>query len=99
MHTGENVGGVALDFHAASAAVALLAAPEFARDEGPVDFQNCVKSGCAQDDSGCKFGKKMFCVGFRSASQRGGRYNNQKPQVLPTRFFLRPLATSQILLA
>ena len=51
MHTGENVGGVALDFHAASAAVALLAAPEFAVDEGLVYFQTCGQAGEKGDES------------------------------------------------
>ena len=36
-HAAEDVGGVALDLHAAAAAIALLAAPEFAIDEGEID--------------------------------------------------------------
>jgi len=35
-YAGKNVGVVALDLHASAAAIALLAAPEFAVDEGLV---------------------------------------------------------------
>jgi hypothetical protein len=38
-NAGENVGGIALDLHASAAAVALLAAPQLAVDEGLIDFQ------------------------------------------------------------
>ena len=55
-HAGKNVGGVALDLHAAAAAVALLAAPEFAVDESLVDFQSGGHAG--------KKGDQSFAVGL-----------------------------------
>ena len=48
-HAGKNVGGVALDLHAAAAAVALLAAPEFAVEEGLIDFQSGGQAGKESD--------------------------------------------------
>src|SRR5450432_2458424 len=55
-HAGEDVGGVALDLHASAAAVALLAAPEFAVEEGLVDFQSGGHAG--------KEGDEGLAVGF-----------------------------------
>src|SRR5450755_355132 len=55
-HAGEDVGGVALDLHASAAAVALLTAPEFAVEEGLVDFQSGGHAG--------KEGDEGLAVGF-----------------------------------
>ena len=55
-HAGKNVGGVALDLHAAAAAIALLATPEFAVEEGLVDFQSGGQAG--------KEGDQSFAVGL-----------------------------------
>src|SRR2546426_6152563 len=44
-HAGKDVGGVALDFHATATAVSLLAAPEFAVEEGLVHFQSGGEAG------------------------------------------------------
>src|SRR5579863_10367946 len=49
-HTGKNVGGVAFDFHAATAAVALLPAPEVAVEESLVDFQSGGHAGKEGDE-------------------------------------------------
>ena len=50
------MGGVALDLHAAAAAVALLATPEFAVEESLIDFQSGGQAG--------KEGDQSFAVGF-----------------------------------
>ncbi len=53
---GKNVGGIALDLHAAAAAIALLATPEFTIEEGLVNFQSGGHAG--------KEGDQSFAVGL-----------------------------------
>ena len=48
---GKDMCGVALDLHAAAAAIALLAAPEFAVDERLIDFQSRRQAGKEGDQS------------------------------------------------
>ncbi len=67
---GENVGGVALDFHAAAAAVALLAAPEFAVEKGLIDFQSGGHTG--------QKGDQGFAVRFS-----GGEIAQHKRSIVP----------------
>ena len=69
-NAGEDVGGVALDLHAAAAAVALLAAPEFAVEEGLIDFQSGGHAG--------KEGDQSLAVGFS-----GGEVAQHKFLIVP----------------
>ncbi len=71
-HAGKNVGGVALDLHAAAAAVALLAAPEFPVEEGLVDFQSGGHAG--------KEGDQSFAVGLSR-----GEVTQHKRSIVPDR--------------
>ena len=52
------MGGVALDLHAPAAAVALLAAPEFAVEEGLIDLQSSGQAGQEGDQS---FAVRLSC--------------------------------------
>ena len=64
------MGGVALDLHAAAAAVALLAAPEFAVEEGLIDFQSGGHAG--------QKGDQGFAVRFS-----GGEVAQHKRSIVP----------------
>ena len=59
-----------LDLHASAAAVALLTTPEFAVDEGLVDFQSGGHAG--------KKGDEGFAVGFS-----GGEVAQHKWSIVP----------------
>src|SRR3984893_201236 len=48
---GKDMSGVSLDLHAAAAAIALLAAPQFAVDERLIDFQSGGQAGKEGDQS------------------------------------------------
>ena len=73
-HAGKNVGGIALDLHAAAAAVALLATPEFAVEEGLVDFQSGGHAGKESDQSfAVRFSRSEVAQHKRSIVPDAGR--------------------------
>jgi hypothetical protein len=87
----KDVGGVALDLHAPAAAVALLATPKFAVEEGLVNLQSGGHAGKESDQgfavglSRCEVAQHKFSIvpDARLDSTRRTRFGTLENDVLP----------------
>src|SRR5215469_552075 len=94
-HTGQDVGGVALDLHAPAASVALLAAPEFAVEQCLIHLQTGRNAGNKGDQS--------LAVGFSCGEVAQHKLlivpdaDNMNLALLhsPSSFFQRPLGNEE----